>query len=189
MGQQIYLDSLVWLSWGLGLLLTFVCVWFDFGQTDLIMKGFVIMCLGGWGLIAVARRVGLTRGGVVSGTLVAIALFLMWLESLISQQLFDTAYTSPGGDVWTAVLFAIYEETLFLSFAVAGNAAGLPGIYTLVFSALAFVPLHGLARPDELAFNMSAFMVRMTLSGMTVYTHFAGPAFAAHALWNFVVSI
>jgi hypothetical protein len=187
MAQPIYLDGVVWLSWGLSLLLTLAVIWLNIVPSETIMPAFVIMMLGGWAIIAVARSVGMTKGSVFNAFFASVALFLMWVETIVAQEMFSVSYAVPGDGMLVGLLFAIYEENLFLGFAVAGNAAGLPGIYIIIAAAVAFVPLHALAQPDDPAFNAAAFMVRCTLTGMTVYTRQAGPAFAAHVIWNVVM--
>jgi hypothetical protein len=189
MAQAIRYGPIYFLSAALALIFTFVVVWFEFADSTKVLSAFIVMCLGGWGIQALCGHMGLTKGGSFSWMLTMVAVIAMWVETGLAQQMFSVQYAAPGGGILVGFLFAFYEQNMFLSIVVAGNAAGLPSLYIMIIAGIIFVPLHAFSQPDDPAFNAAAFLVQMTLTGITCISKQTDPAFGAHELWNVVMNL
>ena len=194
-GDVTRLGPVYWIAGGaLALLLTFALVFLEIVPWELLAPTFIIAWGGGQVLIMLALFSGGARRSGAEGfsmSIIAglIGVILIIIESSLAGIFFNVSMAIDTSNGWLVlVLFAIYEETLFLGVRVAGKSGGLPDLWIMGLEALAFVPYHAFRYPlDMMFFIVFIFAVRMTLSGISLITDSSDPPYIAHMLYNFLV--
>jgi len=193
--DKIRLGPVFWICGCLlAVVMSFALVFLGIVPLELIAPTFVIAWGGGMAIILVAGRVGVAKQGS-SGSFVLIAglagLLLIIVESQIFGALFGVTASVDPANFWLVnVLFAVYEETLFLGVRIAGKAGGLPDLWIIGIEAAAFLPYHALHYPLTLAFFFFFLIaVRLTLSAISLMTDHSDPPYIAHMGYNFIVSV
>jgi len=178
----------------LAVVMTFALVFLGIVPWELLAPTFVVAWGGGMAIILVAGRVGMAKQGG-AGSFVLIAGLAGLLAIVVQSQFFGvmfgvTASVDPANFWLVNVLFAIYEETLFLGVRVAGKAGGLPDLWIIGIEAAAFLPYHALHYPMGVAFFFVFLIgVRLTLSAISLMTDHSDPPYIAHMAYNFLVSV
>lgn len=195
MGDRITLGPIFWIFGVLlGLVMTFALLFLGIVEWEVLALPAIFGWGGGLLVIAVCGRVGLTREGVAnSNVLVAamIGLLVLFAQTMLFQAWLGLSLTVANEHFWLVnVLFAIYEETLFLGVAAAGKAAKLPDMYIIGLSAIVFVPWHALRYPvDMLMYILILGGARVVMSALTLATDHSDPSYITHISWNVLSSI
>jgi hypothetical protein len=153
---------------------------------------FVVPCL----FTLAFTKLGITRKTVFSaGTAagVAVSLVVMFVNVWFLQMLFGAEAVSQSvtryDSLLVAVLFAIYEETLFLSVVSFVLAAGLPWGYAVLFSDILFVWLHALRYPATWFFDLFLLVGRTVMTAALVMTRNSDVSMTTHVLYNLIASL
>ncbi|MFW9849446.1 MAG: type II CAAX prenyl endopeptidase Rce1 family protein [Candidatus Thorarchaeota archaeon] len=189
----IRIGPVFWISELAGVLLTFALVFLEMVSWALLAPTCLIAFFGGLLLIILAGRVGMTREGFFSSNVIVatvVTLLALVIESFLISAWFNLSVSYPSKILLVNVLFAIYEETLFLGVAVAGKAAGLPDTYIIVICALVFVPYHLFVYPiDMLLYIVVLGAARVTMDASRFMTDHSDPSFLTHIIWNVLATL
>lgn len=189
--DRVSIGSLTVLSWATGALLTGALVFLGVLTWEELMVPFVTMFIIGIMLTLMATKLGLTRESIFTPK-VAIAILVsvvfLILDALLLKGLIGFAVTQYDS-VLVAVLFAIYEETIFLGVISLLAGMGLPDGYNLLVTAAVFVPLHALVYPVGWEYTLFLFIGRLILTGATLITDNSDVGFGGHILYNIVTHI
>ena len=92
-------------------------------------------------------------------------------------------------NVLVAILFAIYEETLFLGVIALIAGIGLPDVYNLFITSILFIPYHFLVYPQVLPFFIFLLIGRVILTGAILVTDNSDVGYGSHILYNLITTI
>lgn len=178
-----------------GLILTFALVFLGIVDWETIWPVFLIGWGGGNIAIIAAGRAGMTRdvGGssmaLVAGLFIVLAMvFEGWILQLFLSV--NPASISVSDSLLVNVLFAIYEETLFLGIRVSCKAGNLPDIVVLIIEGGCFLPWHVFRYPvDVLFFVILLIAFRLTMSAVSLITDHSDPPVYGHTGYNILASL
>lgn len=162
-----------------------IMTWEELMVPAISMFGFGVM------MTLMATRLGFTRESIFTpkvGTAIVVSVILLILDALLLKGLVGFAVTQYD-NVLVAVLFAIYEETLFLGVVTLLAGVGLPDFYNLLVTTIVFVPLHALAYPQEFAFTLFLLIGRVILTGAILITDNSDVGFGSHILYNLITTL
>jgi len=142
-------------------------------------------------------RLGLTRASVVTDVnqagLVVAGLLILFITNIAFQNWGLVGSATAYDHILIAVLFAIYEETLFLSVAALLNGAQLPNTYnfflTNIIASVIFIGLHALRYPAAFAFDIFLFVGRATMTGALLVGSNSDVPYSIHILYNIIASV
>jgi hypothetical protein len=138
-----------------------------------------------------ATKLGFTRESVFTPKVfmaILVSTILLIADALLLKGLIGFAVTQYD-NVLVAVLFAIYEETLFLGVTSLLCGIGMPDFYNLIVTTIAFVPLHALVYPTDLAYTIFLFIGRIILTGAILVTDNSDVGMGAHILYNLITTL
>lgn len=189
--DKVSIGSLTILSWVIGVLMTAAIVFLGIMTWEELMVPAVSMFGFGLLLTLLATRLGFTRESIftpkVAIAIVVSVLFLI-LDALLLSGLIGLAVTQYD-NVLVAVLFAIYEETLFLGVVTLFAGLGLPDAYNLLVTSIVFVPLHALVYPATIAFTIFLLVGRVILTGAILVTDNSDTGYGSHIVYNLLTTL
>jgi hypothetical protein len=138
-----------------------------------------------------ATKLGMTRESIFTpkvATAIVVSVVLLIIDALMLSGLIGYAVTQYD-NVLVAVLFAIYEETLFLGVVTLLTGLGLPDFYNLLVTSIVFVPLHALVYPQEIAYTLFLLIGRVILTGAILVTDNSDVGFGSHIVYNLITTL
>lgn len=189
--DRISIGSLTILSWVVGALLTGALAFLGIMTWEELMVPFISMFVIGVMLTLMATKLGFTRESIFTPKVAIAILFsviLLIADALLLKGLIGFAVTQYD-NVLVAVLFAIYEETIFLGVISLLAGMGLPDGYNLLITAAVFVPLHALVYPVGWEYTLFLLIGRLILTGATLITDNSDVGFGGHILYNIITTV
>jgi len=189
--DKISIGSLTILSWALATLMTGAIVFLGIMTWEELMVPAVSMFGFGLLLTIMATRLGFTRESIFTpkvATAIIVSVILLILDAVMLSGLVGFAVTQYD-NVLVAVLFAIYEETLFLGVVTLFAGLGLPDLYNLLVTSIVFVPLHALVYPTTIIFTIFLLIGRVILTGAILITDNSDVGFGGHILYNLITTL
>ena len=189
--DKVSIGSLTILSWVIALVMTGAIVFLGIMTWEELMVPAISMFgFGAW-MTIMATRLGFTRESIFTpkvGIAIVVSVILLIADALLLKGLIGYAVTQYD-NVLVAVLFAIYEETLFLGVVTLLTGLGLPDFYNLLVTSIVFVPLHALTYPQEFAFTLFLLIGRVILTGAILITDNSDVGFGSHILYNLITTL
>jgi hypothetical protein len=142
-------------------------------------------------LTLMATKLGMTRESVFTPKVfvaILVSVVVLIADALLLQALIGLA-VSQYDNVLIAVLFAIYEETLFLGIISILAGMGVPDFYNLLITGLVFWPLHAMVYPAAWQFTLFLLIGRLALTGATLVTDNSDVGYGAHILYNIIANL
>lgn len=194
MARPIALGPVYWICGvALAVLLTFALVFLGIVEWDMLAPTFILAWGGGQMMILLGGAVNLTREGVLSSKILtasAIGLIGVVITQSVIGALFGLPLAMATDILLVNILFAWYEETLFLGVKVAGRAANMPDPYIMLLSIAVFVPYHALRYPVDAIFFIAILAVsRLIIDGATLLANHSDPGYVIHTLINILATI
>ena len=189
--DKVSIGSLTILSWIIALLMTGAIVFLGVMTWEQLMVPAVSMFGFGVLLTLMATKLGFTRESIFTPkvlTAIVVSVILLMVDALMLSGLIGYAVTQYD-NVLVAVLFAIYEETLFLGVITLLAGMGLPDFYNLLVTTIVFVPIHALVYPQEFAYTMFLLIGRVILTGAILITDNSDVGFGSHILYNIITTL
>jgi len=189
--DRVSIGSLTILSWVVGAILSAALLFLEILTLEELLVPAVFMFGFGILLTLMASKLGMTRESVFTPKVfIAILVSVCFLiaDALLLQALIGLAITQYD-HVLIAVLFAIYEETLFLGVISILAGMGVPDFYNLLITGIVFVPLHAIVYPADWQYTLFLWIGRLALTGATLITDNSDVGFGAHILYNIIVSL
>jgi hypothetical protein len=194
MARPIALGPVYWVCGTiLTLLLSFALVFLGIVPWELIGPTFLIAWGGGQIMILLGGAVSLTREGVLSSKILtasAIGLIGVVISQSIIGALFGLPLAMATDILLVNVLFAWYEETLYLGVKVCGRAANMPDAYIMLLCIATFVPYHAMRYPvDALLFILVLAVSRLIIDGVSLMANHSDPGYVVHTIVNVLATI
>lgn len=189
--DKVSIGSLTILSWIIALLMTGAIVFLGVMTWEELMVPAVSMFGFGILLTLMATRLGFTRESIFTPKVaiaIVVSVILLMIDAIMLQGLIGYAVTQYD-NVLVAVLFAIYEETLFLGVITLLAGIGLPDMYNLLVTSIVFIPLHALVYPQEFAFTLFLLIGRVILTGAILVTDSSDVGFGSHIVYNLITTL
>jgi len=189
--DKVSIGSLTILSWAIGALLSGALVFLGIMTWEELMVPALMMFTPGILLTLVATKLGFTRESIFTpkvGIAILVSVVLLIADALLLKALVGLAVTQYD-NVLVAVLFAIYEESLFLGVVCLLAGMGLPDSYNLILTTAVFVPLHALVYPVSLEYTLFLLIGRLILTGAVLVTDNSDVGFGGHILYNIVTTL
>jgi len=189
--DRVSIGSLTILSWVIGALLTGALTFLGIITWEELMVPFISMFVIGIMLTLMATKLGFTRESVFTPKVfiaIMISVVLLIADALLLKGLIGLA-VSQYDNVLVAVLFAIYEETIFLGVISLLAGMGLPDGYNLLVTAIVFVPLHALVYPVGWEYTLFLLIGRLILTGAILITDNSDVGFGGHILYNIITTL
>ena len=189
--DKVSIGPLTILSFVLGLTMTGAIVFLGIMTWEELMVPAVSMFGFGALFAILATRLGFTRESIFTPKVaiaIVVSVLLLIGDALLLSGLIGLAVTQYDS-VLVAVLFAIYEETLFLGVIALLAGAGLPDSYNLLVTSIVFVPLHALVYPTDFAFTLFLLIGRVILTGAILITDNSDVGFGSHILYNLITTL
>ena len=189
--DHISIGSLTLLSWAIGVVLTGALVFLGIMSWEELLVPAITMFGFGILLTLMATKLGMTRESVFTPKVflaIMISVVFLIADALLLKGLVGLAVTQYD-NVLVAVLFAIYEESLFLGVIAVLAGVGLPDSYNLLLTAAVFIPLHALVYPVGWEYTLFLLIGRLILTGATLATDNSDVGFGAHILYNIVSTL
>ena len=189
--DKVSIGSLTILSWVIALTMTGAIVFLGIMTWEQLMVPAVSMFGFGALMTLMATKLGFTRESIFTPKVViaiVVSVILLMVDALLLSGLVGYA-VSQYDNVLVAVLFAIYEETLFLGVTTLLAGVGLPDMYNLLVTTIVFVPLHALVYPTALAFTLFLLIGRVILTGAILVTDNSDVGFGSHILYNLITTL
>lgn len=187
----VSIGSLTVLSWVIGVVLSAAVVFLGIMTLEQILVPAVMMLGFGILLTLMATKLGMTRESVFTPKVflaIMVSVCFLIADALLLKGLVGLAVTQYD-NVLVAVLFAIYEESLFLGVISLLAGMGLPDSYSLLITAAVFVPLHAIVYPASWEYTLFLLIGRLILTGATLATDNSDVGFGAHILYNIISTI
>lgn len=189
--DKVSIGSLTILSWAIGALLTGALMFLGIMTWEELMVPFISMYIIGIMLTLMATKLGFTRESIFTpkvGIAILVSVVLLIADALLLKGLIGLAVTQYD-NVLVAVLFAIYEESLFLGVVCLLAGMGLPDGYNLLLTAVIFAPLHALVYPVSWEYNLFLWIGRVILTGAVLVTDNSDVGFGGHILYNIITTL
>ncbi len=188
---KVSIGSLTILSWIIALTMTGAIVFLGIMTWEELMVPAVLMFGFGALMTIMATRLGFTRESIFTPKVaiaIVVSVILLMIDAIMLRGLIGLAVTQYD-NVLVAVLFAIYEETLFLGVVTLLAGLGLPDMYNLLVTTIVFVPLHALIYPQEWAFTLFLLIGRIILTAGILITDNSDVGFGSHILYNLITTL
>lgn len=189
--DHVSIGSLTLLSWAIGVVLTGALVFLGIMTWEELLVPAITMFGFGILLTLMATKLGMTRESVFTPKVflaIMVSVVLLIADALLLKGLVGLAVTQYD-NVLVAVLFAIYEESLFLGVIALLAGVGLPDGYNLLLTAVVFVPLHALVYPVGWEYTLFLLIGRLILTGATLATDNSDVGFGAHIIYNIISTL
>jgi len=189
--DRVSIGPLTILCWVIGVLMTGALVFLGIMTVDQLLVPFVTMFVVGILLTLMATKLGFTRESVFTPKVfiaILVSVVLLIADAMLLQGLIGYAVTQYD-NVLVAVLFAIYEESLFLGVVALLTGVGLPDFYNLLVTTIIFVPLHALVYPQDWQYTLFLLIGRLILTGAVLVTDNSDVGFGGHILYNIITTL
>ena len=189
--DRVSIGPLTILCWVIGVLMTGALVFLGIMTVDQLLVPFVTMFVVGILLTLMATKLGFTRESVFTPKVfiaILVSVVLLIADAMLLQGLIGYAVTQYD-NVLVAVLFAIYEESLFLGVVALLTGVGLPDFYNLLVTTIVFVPLHALVYPQDWQYTLFLLIGRLILTGAVLVTDNSDVGFGGHILYNIITTL
>jgi membrane protease YdiL (CAAX protease family) len=189
--EKVSIGSLTILSWIIGVVLTAALVFLGIMTWEEVLVPSVTMFTPGILLTLMATKLGMTKESVFTPKVFAaimVSVGFLIADALLLHGLIGLEVTQYD-HVLIAVLFAIYEESLFLGIIALLAGLGFPDGYNLLVTGLVFVPLHAFVYPVGWEFTLFLWIGRIVLTGAVLVTDNSDVGFGAHILYNIIANL
>ena len=189
--DRISIGPLTVLCWALGVLLTGAVVFLGVMTWEQLLVPAVTMLGFGILLTLMATKLGFTRESIFTPKVfiaILVSVVLLIADAMLLQGLIGYAVTQYD-NMLVAVLFAIFEESLFLGVIALLAGVGLPDFYNLLVTTIVFVPLHALVYPQDLSYTLFLLIGRLILTGAVLVTDNSDVGFGGHILYNLITTL
>lgn len=189
--DRISIGPLTVLCWCLGVLLTGAVVFLGVMTWEQLLVPAVTMLGFGILLTLMATKLGFTRESIFTPKVfiaILVSVVLLIADAMLLQGLIGYAVTQYD-NMLVAVLFAIFEESLFLGVIALLAGVGLPDFYNLLVTTIVFVPLHALVYPQDLSYTLFLLIGRLILTGAVLVTDNSDVGFGGHILYNLITTL
>ena len=189
--DRIAIGPLTVLCWCMGAMLTGAIVFLGIMTWEQLLVPAVTMLGFGILLTLMATKLGFTRESIFTpkvGIAILVSVVLLIADALMLKGLIGYAVTQYE-NILVAVLFAIYEESLFLGVVTLLAGVGMPDGYNLIITVVIFVPLHALVYPAALAYTIFLIIGRVILTGAVLVCDNSDVGFGGHILYNIVATL
>ena len=189
--DKISIGPLTILCWVLGVMMTGALVFLGIMTWEQLMVPAVTMLGFGILLTLMATKLGFTRESVFTpkvGIAILVSVVLLIADAMLLQGLIGYAVTQYD-NMLVAVLFAIYEESLFLGVITLLAGVGLPDFYNLLVTTIVFIPLHALVYPTDWPYTLFLGIGRLILTGAILVTDNSDVGFGGHILYNIITTL
>lgn len=189
--DKVSIGSLTVLCWAIGVLLTGALLFLGIMTIEQLLIPFVTMFIVGIMLTLMATKLGFTRESIFTPKVflaIMVSVILLIADALLLQGLIGLAVTQYD-NILVAVLFAIYEESLFLGVVALCAGMGLPDAYSLLLTTIVFIPLHALVYPVAIEYTIFLLIGRLIMTGAVLVTDNSDVGFGAHILYNIISTI
>jgi len=189
--DKISIGPLTILCWCLGALLTGALVFLGIMTVEELLVPFVTMFIVGILMTLMATKLGFTRESIFTPKVflaILVSVVLLIADAMLLQGLIGYAITQYD-NVLIAVLFAIFEESLFLGVVTLLAGVGLPDFYNLLVTTIVFIPLHALVYPMDFAYTLFLLIGRLILTGAVLVTDNSDGGVGGHILYNLITTL
>lgn len=189
--DRVMIGPLTILCWVLGVMMTGALTFLGIMTWDELLVPAVTMLGFGILLTLMATKLGFTRESVFTPKVfiaILVSVVLLIADAMLLQGLIGYAVTQYD-NVLVAVLFAIYEESLFLGVVALFAGVGLPDSYNLLVTTIVFVPLHALVYPTAIEYTIFLIIGRLILTGAVLVTDNSDVGFGGHILYNLITTL
>jgi hypothetical protein len=189
--DKVSIGSFTVLCWGIGVLLTGALVFLGVMTIEQLLVPFITMFIVGIMLTLMATKLGFTKESIFTPKVflaIMVSTILLVADALLLKGLIGYAVTQYD-NILVAVLFAIYEECLFLGVVALFAGVGLPDFYNLLITTIIFVPLHALVYPVAIEYTIFLLIGRLIMTGAVLVTDNSDVGFGAHILYNIISTI
>lgn len=189
--EKVSIGPLTILCWCLGALFTGALVFLGIMTWDQLMVPFISMFIIGILLTLMATKLSFTRESVFTpkvGIAILAGVVLLAADAILLKTMLGFTI-SQYDNVLVALLFSIFEESLFLGIVALLAGMGMPDVYNLLVTTIVFVPLHCLVYPAALPYTIFLIIGRVILTSLTLITDNSDTAFGSHALYNIIVTM
>ena len=189
--DRISIGPLTVLCWCLGVLLTGAVVFLGVMTWEQLLVPAVTMLGFGILLTLMATKLGFTRESIFTPKVfiaILVSVVLLIADAMLLQGLIGYAVTQYDNAL-VAVLFAIYEESLFLGVVTLLAGVGMPDFYNLILTTIVFVPLHAFVYPADLAHTLFLIIGRVILTGAVLVCDNSDVGFGGHILYNLITTL
>ena len=189
--DRISIGPLTVLCWCLGAMLSGALLFLGIMTWDQLMVPFISMFIIGILLTLMATKLSFTRESVFTpkvGIAILAGVVLLAADAILLKTMLGFTI-SQYDNVLVALLFSIFEESLFLGIVALLAGMGMPDVYNLLVTTIVFVPLHCLVYPAALPYTIFLIIGRVILTSLTLITDNSDTAFGSHALYNIIVTM
>lgn len=199
--MDLKIGPLTLLYWALGIVLTGALVFLGIMNWDEIKLPFFLFFTVPALFAMAGTKLGITRESIFAPipflaiivSFIILVLNVMFLDVVFGYSItgYGVAVQVTGLDhILIAVLFAIYEETLFFATAALVLGSGIfPDWFALLMVDLVFVGLHALRYPATLYFDIFLVIGRTVMTGALLATKNSDVPFTVHILYNIYASL
>lgn len=190
--DTIRIGVLTPIYWALMIILTGALTFLEIIPFDVVAPIFIVFGLGGIALILITGKIGLVKEDQRFGstTIISVALTMAFLAvtTWFLWNYGSMSITVPENTM-VAVLFAIYEETLFLGVAAVLKLTGMNDIFLIIISTLIFIPLHAWAYSGAWVIDLTLALGRIGFSAFFLISDNSDVPYTSHILWNILATI
>jgi len=189
--DKIGIGFLTPVYWAIMVILTGALTFLQIVPMEQILPVFVVFGLGGIMLVLITGKVGLVKEekfGIKVIFSIALTMAFLALFSWILWNFGSMSITVPENTL-VAILFAIYEETLFLGIAAVLKLTGLNDVFIIVISTIIFIPLHAWAYASAWLIDLTLAIGRIGFSAFYFVSDNSDVPFTSHILWNILATI
>lgn len=190
--DKISIGVITPIYWALMIILTGAVTFLDIVPTSVLIPVFVVFGLGGIILVLVTGKLGMVNSENRFGLRVVISIALTMGFLAISSWVlwnFGSMTIAIPDNTLVAVLFAIYEETMFLGVAAVLKLTGLNDIFIIVISTLIFIPLHAWAYSSTWLIDLTLAIGRIGFSAFFFISDNSDVPYTSHILWNILATV
>jgi len=189
--DKIGIGYLTPVYWAIMVILTGALTFLQIVPMAQILPVFVVFGLGGIMLVLITGKIGMVkeeRFGIKVIFSIALTMAFLATASWILWNFGSMAITVPENTL-VAILFAIYEETLFLGVAAVLKLTGLNDVFIIVISTIIFIPLHAWAYASAWLIDLTLAIGRIGFSAFYFVSDNSDVPFTSHILWNILATI
>lgn len=188
---DIKLGPLTFIYWMIGLVMTGALLFMGIMSWEEIRIPFFLFFVVPALFTMAGTRIGVTKQSVFSPNTflaVVVSVLVLFLNVYLLKGMFGYSVEARFESVLVAVLFAIYEETLFLGVATLILATPINPFYALLVADMVFVGLHALRYPETLFYDLFLVIGRTVMTGALILTKNSDVPMTTHVLYNLITS-
>lgn len=190
--RKISIGVLTPIFWAIMIILTGALTFLQIVPMETILPVFVVFGLGGIVLVLITGKVGLVNKENRFGDMVLFSIALTMAFLAVSTWFlwnFASMTVTVPDNTLVAVLFAIYEETLFLGVAAVLKMTEINDFFIVIISTIIFIPLHAWAYASAWVIDLTLALGRIAFSAFFLISDNSDVPFTSHVLWNILATI